>query len=688
MSLVPDINPEKRSKKTLGHGCYRDTEREMESGGFDDTADYQFDQEVYRGCTNDLASPAAEIRGCSVYKGPTIRWVDFAMTLSAPLPGTNGKSRPDRRILHTYTSIQCNTASAPKPLEEIRDWRLFYPPLATYYDQEQMECPMFLFDTTLSLMDDFPMVPGRRPSLSIDLSVHFTEGTNFDDWQSSPSFYENGKPVDLAKYYRESEKCQESDLSRESGAYNNLWSNLKCSQIEGTADLKLNEISLKSAWWVDVFYNMVRKNYEVRESGDPQAIKQEEEHAHRYLQELSVMHEIRATPRAYPARPQRMAVLLWKFGKSKKGETATTSWRRLTPPLSPFQIQSPSPSLSQPPMTLDMALDGAQVRRSAPSYAEYYNLEPSIFSNNPQHLPTTPSLSEEGSSSTTPTADSRSLLSSTSTSFPSSISNSAYAPTNNVLLLPIHNSSQESSSHSQHSVYHSSLESFDSQQSELYQYQNSDIVAHSQSYERHGFSTNSQDTIGSSDIYHSQDAAYHQAEIPLYEYPVPHPDTLATASPSDDFTGGEIQLSFAHAPLMVPRANFVPQHQLIQRPEDFDHEYLDQSHHDGRGPDRQRQQHMHEHSAEQPLLRPYELNGYTIDYDGWEETLQLHPEMERHLGHIVEGDLGQVGDHYNTPERRQQHEEVEGEVSILRQVDVLGEDQDDDTPPERRLEYQ
>jgi hypothetical protein len=56
----------------------------------------------------------------------------------------------------------------------------------------------------------------------------------------------------------------------------------------------------------------------------------------KYFRELSIVQEVFATPQGKHYDPnctlERVAVFLWKFRQTEAGETATTTWRRLTRP--------------------------------------------------------------------------------------------------------------------------------------------------------------------------------------------------------------------------------------------------------------------------------------------------------------------------------------------------------------------
>lgn len=640
MSLVADIKPERSGKKAQRSTVYEEAASGYEDSEYDDASEYQPLQASYPPYSN-RPPETIEILACNVYPGPTIRQVsEFKMILEDR----------DERVLHTYTSIQSEMAAATKALEDVNDWRENYPPLAAYSDKGQIDCPMFLFDTHLSLMDHC-YGPSR---LAIAFSIDFSQGAHFRDWRSHSRYYEeNGRLLDHAE-------------SRLQG----------CSQIKGTTDTRLGRVPLNSEWWARVFTDilMIKQNVEGRRDAD--LIRKEDEKAGQYIRGISVMQEIWATHQTHNDQPKRMAILLWKFGTARRGEAATTSWRRLHPPRSPYQIQEPPPSPQQPPMTLDTAL------RRVPTYAEEYIAQPSIFSADPSGNLVRAPLSEDSSPSATPTPESRSFPSSTSTSFPSSASNSANPA------YPIY-PPLESLSHSQDSLY-PPLGSFDSQSSAYCQYEHQEMVEASQeeSFGPHEFAVDSQESYGSQEVvYHSQDSFYQHAPDPLYGY-LQHLDVPSgTASTSQDFTGGQIHLSYDQtenspssyeAPLIAPQANMIPQHQLIQHPEHFDqHDYLDQD----LGEIGENHPEIDEQSHAQPLLQPYELNGLTMDFNSWEETLRLNPDLERHLGISALDEVRHMGQEYMSPVGQKAVESAQGEV--------LGEVQDEeDVALDRHLEYQ
>lgn len=642
MSLVAGIKPENSKKNAHGSTAREETTGGLENFEEDDASEYQPSQASYPPFPNHHGS-AIEILASNEYPGPTIRRVlDFTMTLQDKLDSKFPR--------HTYTSIQSETASALRSLEGVKNWREMYPPLAADIDHGRFDCPIYLFDTHLSLMDLHD-----KTNLGITLAMEFSQGAHFTDWRSYPRFYEqNGCPVDLTGLYPKSDPF---DL-------------LESSLVKGTDNARFDQVPFRSQWWVQVFFILMGKKLAAENTGDPKLIKEEEERAIQYVQGISVMQEIWATHRVYNNRPQRMAILLWKFGIVKRGDAATTSWRRLSPPLSPYDIQSPHPPFEKAPMTLDATLEATS------AYVAHDTAQSSIFSGGPTGDLLAAALSEDSSPTTTPTPESHSFPSSASASLPSSVSNSIYP------LYP----SQESSFHSQDCAY-PTLNSFDLQEPNYPLYEHHEnIEASHESYASHEFADGSQESYGSQEvIYHSQDSLYQHAPNQLYGHPYHTVDIPVTPSTSQDFTGGQIHLSYAQtedshssyeAPLIAPQANMIPQHQLIQHPELFDqHDYLDQNPDDLSGG----QDEVDEQAHAQPLPQ-YELNGLAIDYDAWEETLRLHPDLERHLGITAVEEARHLEQDYVSPLEQEALEATEGEV--------LGEVQDEDGSPDTLLEYQ
>ena len=588
MSLVAEIKPENSKKKAHGSIAREEATGIDENSEYDYASGYPSSQASFPPVPSRFSAPI-EILASNLDQVPSLRRVsEFAMTLK--------DKSGSKAVRHYFTSIQSEMPSAPKALGDVNKWREMYPALAAYHDRGPIDCPIFLFDANLSLVKhDYPS------TLDIQLSMDFSQGAHYTEWRSYPKFYEeNGSPVDLPS-----------------------WDTLESTHLKGTDNCRLPEVLFCGEFWNRVFSRMV---------------KEEEERATQYIQGISVMQEIWATHRASDRGPQRMAILLWRFNTVKRGEAATTSWRKLLPSLSAYDIQSPHPPTDEPPMTLDTTLQAAS------PYVAHDNPQPSIFSGCPVGSLLTTPLTEDSSSSTTPTLEGH--------SFPSSASNSAYP------LYP----AQESSFHSQDSAY-PPLGIFDS---ELYEHHEVVEASH-ESYGSHESADCSQESYGSSGVmYHSQDALYQDAFDQLYEYPCHTGDAPVAASASQDFTGGQIHLSYTQtedsqssyeAPLIAPQANIIPHHQLIQHLEHFDqHDYVEQNRDDLSSG------HHEVDEQAQALPQSYELNGLTIDYSAWEETLRLNPDLERHLSIDGMDEVGNNGEGYMSPMGQGSVEQTHGEV--------------------------
>ena len=631
MSLVAPLPSDNSRKKALGGRGHEETACAYKNSEYDDASYYRSSQASLPPFPSRISAPI-EFLASNSYQGPTLlRIPEFAMTLE--------DRRGSKAVRHTCTSIQSETPSAPKALADLSGWRQMYPTLAASNDQGPIDCPVFLFDAHLSFLEH-----GYPSNLRISLFMDFSQGAHYTEWRSHPKFYEhNGCPVDLT----------------DSGA-----NTLESEQLKGTDNCRLGQVFFRPKWWVQVFASLIKEKMMAEDKGDPKLIRDAEERATQYVRGLSIMQEIWATHRASNRGPQRMAVLLWRFDTARRGVAAITSWRKLVPPLSAYDVQSPHPLPENPPMTLESALQAAS------PYGVLENPQPSIFSGCPGVDSLSVPLSEESSSSTTPTPENHSFPSSISTSFPSSASGSAY---------PMY-SSQGSSLRLQDSAY-PPLGIFDPQDSGYSLYEHHELIE--TSHEPYGSNESvdcSQDSYASQEaIYHSQTFLYQHSLDQLYEYPCDITDAPVIASASQDFTGGQIHLSYSQtedsqspyeAPLIAPQAKMVPQHQLIQHPEQFDqHDY----------PEHNPEELNSDHDEVDGQAQSYEVNGLAIDYSEWEETLRLNPDLEGHLGINSMDEGGQIEEQYMmSPVGQEGVEPTQGEV--------LGEVQDEEGSPVRQVE--
>ena len=620
MSLVANIEPEKSNKKARGGRAHEKAACSYEDSEYDGGFNHQSSQASCPPFPNRLSAPVESLDSKSC-KSPTIRRVsDFSMVL---------EDNDSDVLHHQYTSLQSEMPSAPRALADVNKWREMYPALAAYHDRGSVDCPIYLFDTRLSLMDHI-----IKSSLGIRFSIDFCQGAHFTEWRSCLKFYkQNGCAVDLP---------ESADI-------------LESEQVGGTDDSRLPKIPFRSRWWSRILTEMISDSKNTM-------TEEEEQRASRDIQGLSVMQEIWAAHGTFNRGPQRMAILLWRFDTARRGVAATTSWRRLFAPSSAYDVQSPYPPSEKPPMNLDTTL-----QLTSP-YAAHHLIQPSIFSEISTGALLTAPLSENSSPSTTPTHQSR--------SFSSSVSNSTY---------PL-STSQESCFQPQDPAY-PSLGGFDSQDSGYSLYEQHEIVETShESYKSHDFADGSHESYESQETgYHSQDSLYQQMPDQLYEYPYQAVATQVVASGSQEFTGAHIQSSYTQtedshspfeAPLMAPQPSMITQHQLIQHLEHFDqHEHLDQN----PGDPADGRHEFDEQPDAQRLPQIYELNGLTLDYNALEEALRLHPDLEYHLSINTIGETGHIEQQCTSTPDQVAAESLQGEV-----VGEVG----DEITLDRLLEYQ
>lgn len=305
----------------------------------------------------------------------------------------------DLERLHVYSSLQSEIGSAPRELESILNWQSIYPPLAMYHDQGQLDGEIILFETNFNLMDRHPP---PKSNLSIDFTIDIARGIELMKWECHSKFYERGV-------------LQKS-----------LSTPMDSEYLASTSDARI-VVLLHSRWWVDQFTDMTKQKQEIEE-GDFDAVEQGEERIRCQIRDISVVQEIWATHQA-GGSSQRIAILIWSFRQTRNHEVATTTWRKLIPP---SRNAKPYPPISgsatpyiQSPYTVDNAPQHHEFQQQIPSYAQSSKPEP-FFAENSETLfvETYAQLSP----SSTPLHDFNSLPSSTSTSFPSSISSSTVPP--------------------------------------------------------------------------------------------------------------------------------------------------------------------------------------------------------------------------------------------------------------------
>ena len=508
----------------------------------------------------------------NVPQGPTIRFVKFTMLLRDKPTDLREEvsGRPPTPVIHhNFTSIQSEMGSAPRALESVPHWQSTYPRLRPY-DEAGNTAPIFLFDANLSLMEDYP----GNTRIEIDFDIDFVQGACYRDWHSRSQAYDELGPSRVYEF-RNLEERESLDPATP-----------HCSprpRVSSDQTLTL-KVPFRAEFWRDLFWNFRNKQLEAAATGDPERVGQEHSYPRRYLSKLSVMQELWASPLTEGARSHRMAILLWRFQQTHGREVPTTSWRRLTPPpASSYCSKIPTSPHQQPPINLDLALQPELtmqhpvVRRNA---ADYCHTHPNgFFSEIPEEMLIAPHpMGSKGNSpdSGVAHADDRSFPSSTSTSFPSSISGST------LRTVPSHQSSFDASEGRypclESVASHDSLYRTDSRE---HRYPGQKDIIDPQG----GLQFDVQETL-----YHSQapEHSFSQGAAAEYQpfdgqYDTQRTEEVMLMDNHRDFLGVDIKLAWAqleddakprtdsppqdeecNVPMIAPRAQMVSQHQILQ----------------------------------------------------------------------------------------------------------------------------
>lgn len=561
-----------------------------------------------------------------LYDGHSVRRIKFEMYII---------DREGLETLHTYSSLQSEIGSAPKALEEVNDWRITFPPLATYFDRGELDGEVILFDTNFKLLDNHPP---HKSNLRIDFTIDVAQGMDYRDWECHTKFYENG--------------VLKESISNPTNS----------KHLPGTNEARI-VVLLHSRWWVDYFVKITTQRLLKEQRGDPLDIDLEAERARRCIQDISVVQEIWAT-QADNSSSRRMAILLWNFNKTRNNEAATTTWRKLIPPAPPtepyFSTQPSPPCIIERSLAIDTNLRHHDLLQPKPLYAEYYNPQSSFFTEDPEKLFIGPE-SRLTSPPSTPVADYRSFPSSTSTSIPSSISNDT---------LPLE-FSQDSAYRSQESYFHSRDAAYTPQdfglesQHSIYRssYPSKDSIGRSQDPSIDTKSrTGSQDQSSQSHYYHPQGPSDNsrfeqhleylfnsssalEHELNENHYPPPEPTDPNTEAPTHEFSNINIQLSITEsedhqlpyiAPCVAPLVNM-----LHHQDHETNHEKTPESSHEDRvqTPPNQDSFDMSQWQAVDQAVQWANTKFHNGDYEEIRNMIK-HGQVSEDIGDIVDIERG------------------------------------------------
>lgn len=451
---------------------------------------------------------------------------------------------PELEKLHVYTSLQSETGSASKRLEDIPDWQSKFPQMASYYDRGSSHEEIILFETSFKLMNNHPPIKQMgcqaplRSKLGVDFDVDIDQGSDYMNWECHSNFYEQGV---LKESLGTSTKSE--DLS------------------SGEARVVVLHLS---QWWVNRFTKIIKGRLQKEQAGDLDAMQHDAERARRQIQDVTAIQEIWATPKAGGSSRKRTAVFLWSFRQCQDHEAPTTAWRKVIPPAIKPELYSPiqasAPLFHQPPMVVDTVQRHHDLLQLTPLYAEYFNPQPFYGENSEKFFAGLDS--RLGSPSLVPGVDSQSFQSATSDCLPSSIHSSAF---------PIetpHGSSfgsQEPMLHPEGSVYSLQEMGFNSQDS-IYPSQELECPSeepptrssHTPLFTPHAPIESQESSHASQDYYYQMQEGVAQSEETEYPSSVsqcqsdyPRHDSIVNhcngdmSPPIQDFSGMHIQLSYA-----------------------------------------------------------------------------------------------------------------------------------------------
>ncbi|KAL8703480.1 MAG: hypothetical protein Q9201_003323 [Fulgogasparrea decipioides] len=463
-------------------------------------------------CSSTLSiPPPGGILGSNVPpSGPLLNRIELEMFVLSP---TNEQ-------IHKYTSTQTNIGAPSRALEEVHNWHTSFPRLASYYDQGQLNSDIILIESNLDLLAE---LPPKGSSLYIGCIINIVGASSRDRWSYKTDYYtDNGQPVDMRPFYAMNKKPRTTD-----------WDEPNVFRSSGNSDIQL-EIFLQSNWWAHLFANMAGRKQDA--CCDPELLQQEEQWTRRYLEEMSIMQEVWVSSGTDSVRHDRVAIILWQFSQTRVGQAGTTTWRKLFLPPDRSKvnspIQSPTPPLQQA-MVLDTTLRTLAMPQPLSVNAERFLQQSNLFADDSEQIVSGTQSAQDSPSPALSPDYSNSFPSSTTTSFPPSVTHGYLS----------HEESQESACFSQESDSHrqgrlASQHSYIFSQESTYIYKKQD--------------TFDEDLLRIPEPALQESAYYSQqcfGSIPQLQCPMQYNTYDDESSHSGlagthDFAGGHIQLSF------------------------------------------------------------------------------------------------------------------------------------------------
>ncbi|KAL8846182.1 MAG: hypothetical protein Q9221_008711 [Calogaya cf. arnoldii] len=493
--------------------------------------------------------PNAILGSNSPDRRPRLNRIEFDMYVQSPT----------KEKIHKCTSIQANIGASPQALEEISNWRVSFPRLNDYHERDELEDNIILIDSNIDLPPDHPP---KNSTLSIEFKVNIAGVSGKQQWSTSTNYYENnGEPVDMRKFY-------EINNVRKTSS----WDTPTVFSTPESQDIQL-EIPLHSIWWVQLFTKMATRKNGTRH--DPYFLQQEEEWSRRYLQEMSIMQEVRVSSGAAGAGTKRVAIILWRFSPTRHGEVATTSWRKLKAPPQRSKVNSPTQS-PDPPLQHSMVLDSSlhSIAMPQPIFAaagRFLHQQSDIFAQDSERIVSESQSAQESPVPALSPDYTTSFPSSTTTSFPPSVTHGYLS----------HEESQKSACYSQDS-YSYRQESFASENSFNFHQKATYALQEARAYDE-----DLNHLPGNLEL-ESQEPAYYSQQslgpMPDFHPPIQYEEELCQdglhyvgSNIPHDFSGGQIQLSYqthqapleSHSPYTRPPPGIAQYERPIQTDRQF-----------------------------------------------------------------------------------------------------------------------
>ncbi|KAL8735036.1 MAG: hypothetical protein Q9181_002974 [Wetmoreana brouardii] len=455
--------------------------------------------------------PPGGILGSNVpHNGPSLDRIELEMFVLSPAS----------EQLHKYTSTQTDIGAPSRALEEVHNWHRSFPQLASYYEQGQLNNDIILIESNLDLLAE---LPPKGSNLYIGCIINIVGASSRDRWSYKTDYYtDNGQPVDMRPFYAMNKKPRTTD-----------WDKPNVFRSSGNSDIQL-EIFLQSNWWAHLFANMAGRKQDA--CYDPELLQQEEQWTRRYLEEMSIMQEVWVSSGTDGVRHDRVAIILWKFSQTRVGQAGTTTWRKLFLPPDRSQVnaptQSPTPPLQQA-MVLDTTLRTLAMPQPLSVHAERFLQQSNLFADDSERIVSGTQSAQDSPSPALSPDYTNSFPSSTTTSFPPSVTQGYLS----------HEESHESACFSQESDSHRQ-DSFASQHSYIFSQESTHMYKKQDTFDEDLLRIPESGLQES--VYYSQHCfeAIPQLQCSMQHNTYDDEPNHSGPAGTQDFAGGHIQLAF------------------------------------------------------------------------------------------------------------------------------------------------